>query len=154
MEPVAVNRKARYDYFLGDKYEAGIQLLGTEVKSIREGRINLKDSFVRVIGGEAFLLNCHISRYSRMQGHVDVEPTRTRKLLLRKAEIVKLTAQAGKKGHTIVPLSVYFKKGFAKVEIAVAQGKKQYDKRETIKRRMHDRETSQAIKSSLRRRVS
>ncbi len=146
MKPIVVNRKAGHDYFIHEKLEAGICLLGTEVKSLREGRINLKDSYVRLVNHEAFLINCHISHYSKMQGHVEIDPTRTRKLLLKQEEIEWLIAKGQRKGYTIVPLSIYFKKGFAKVEIAIAEGKKLYDKRETIKRKMHDRETQKAVK--------
>lgn len=151
MEAIAINRKARHDFFLHDKYEAGIQLLGSEVKSIREGKVNLQDSFVRIVRNEAFLFGCHISPYSRIQGHMDVDPLRQRKLLLNHSEIERLTIACNQKGRTIVPLSLYFKKGKVKVEIAVAQGKKQFDKRETIKRKMHDRETAQAIKQNRRK---
>ncbi|MFA6599421.1 MAG: SsrA-binding protein SmpB [Candidatus Omnitrophota bacterium] len=148
--PVATNRKARYDYFLFEKYEAGIALKGCEVKSIREGRINLKESFVRIIRGEAFLMNCHITPYSKIQGYVEIDPIRSRKLLLKKVEIARMEGKVAQKGFSIVPVSVYFKKGRAKVEIAVAQGKKQFDKREDIKRRIHDRETEAAIKQHSR----
>ncbi|MDD5218110.1 MAG: SsrA-binding protein SmpB [Candidatus Omnitrophica bacterium] len=151
MTQIAVNRKARHDFFLFDKYEAGICLLGNEVKSIREGRVNLKDSFVRVIRGEAYLVNCHISAYSKIQGHVEVDPTRLRKLLLNRVEIDKLYSKSAQKGFSIVPTEMYFKKGKVKVEIAIAQGKKQFDKRETIKRRMHDREAASAIKQHKRK---
>jgi SsrA-binding protein len=145
-QPVALNRKARFDYFILDKFEAGIVLTGAEVKSIREGKINLKDSFVRILRGEAFLFNCHISLYSRIQGHVELEPARTRKLLLKRDQLEKLEALVGQKGHAIIPLSVYFKQGLIKLEIATARGKKQADKRETIKRRISDRESQAAIK--------
>ncbi len=148
--PISTNRKARHDYFILEKMEAGIALLGCEVKSIREGRINLKDSFVRIIRNEAFLFNCHITPYSRIQGHVEIDPIRTRKLLLKRSEIEHLMGKGTQKGHTIVPLSIYFKKSYAKVEIAIAQGKKLFDKRESIKKRIHDRETSAAIKRSSR----
>lgn len=151
MKPIAVNRKAHYDYFLSDKLEAGICLLGSEVKSIREGKVNLKDSFVRIIKGEAFLYHCHISSYSHVQGHMEIDPTRYRKLLLNKEEIARLEAKVSQKGYTIVPLSLYFKKGLVKLEIAIAKGKKQFDKRETIKRRIHDRETAAAVKKQLRK---
>ena len=150
-QPVATNRKARHDFFLSDKFEAGVALLGCEVKSIREGRINLKDSFVRIVNGEAFLFNCHITPYSKIQGHVEIDPTRSRKLLLKKVEIGRLAGKASQKGFAIVPLSIYFKKGMVKVEIAVGQGKKQFDKREAIKRRIHDREAEAAIKYHSRR---
>ena len=142
----AINRKAKHDFFLSDKFEAGVALQGCEVKSIREGRINLKDSFVRVVNSEAFLMNCHITPYSKIQGHVDVDPIRTRKLLLHSSEIRHLWEKSKQKGFAIVPLSVYFKRGIVKVEIALGQGKKQFDKREAIKKRIHDRETAAAIK--------
>lgn len=151
MNPIAVNRKARHDFFILEKFEAGVSLLGSEVKSIREGRINLKDSFVRVVRGEAFLMNCHITPYSRIQGYVDLDPTRSRKLLLKRSQIDYLMGATGKKGHTIIPLSVYFKRGYAKVEIGIAKGKKEYDKRETIKRRIHDREAGAAVKQHMHR---
>ncbi len=145
-EPVATNRQAYHKYEISEKYEAGIALRGSEVKSIREGRVNLKDSFVRIVKGEAFLFNCHISPYSHIQNIELAEPTRLRKLLLKKAEIDRLNGQTTRKGYTIVPLAVYFKKGLAKVEIAVARGKQEFDKRETIKRRIDDREARRAIK--------
>jgi len=146
MTPIAVNRKARYDYFILEKCEAGISLLGHEVKSIREGRINLKDSFVRVIKDEAFLINCHISPYSKIQGHAEIDPCRMRKLLLNRREIEYLKGKGTQKGHTIVPLTMYFKRGKIKVEIGLGRGKKQFDKRESIKRRIHDKESQKAIK--------
>ena len=151
MTEIATNRKARHDYFLFEKFEAGIGLRGFEVKSIREGRVNLKDSFVRIIRGEAFLFNCHITPYSHIQGHAEADPTRSRKLLLKKAEINRLAGQVLQKGTAIIPLALYFKKGLVKLEIAVAKGKKQFDKRETIKRRMHERESAAAIKSHARK---
>ena len=146
MDPIAVNRKARHDYFLFEKFEAGIALLGSEVKSIREGRINLKDSFVRILRSEAYLFNCHISPYSRIQGYVDIDPVRSRKLLMKRQEIDRLGGRISQKGFSIIPLSVYFKKGRVKVEIAVAKGKKQFDKRQAIKERIHARESAAAIK--------
>ena len=151
MNPVAVNRKARFDYFLFDKFEAGICLTGAEVKSIREGRVNLKDSFVRIIRNEAFLFNCHIASYSRIQGYTEPDPARCRKLLLKRAEINRLAGQVSPKGTAIIPLSVYFKGGLVKLEIALAKGKKQFDKREAIKRRIHDRESRVAVKRHTRR---
>lgn len=146
MTVIATNRQARSQYELFDKYEAGIALKGSEVKSIREGRVNLKDSFVRIVRGEAFLFNCHISPYSHIQNVLLAEPTRSRKLLLKRSEIDRLSGQVVRKGHTIIPLSIYFQKGLAKVEIAVARGKKEYDKRETIRRRIADREAQRAMK--------
>ena len=150
-EVISENRKAHYNYFVRDKFEAGIGLLGHEVKSIRERRVNIKDSYVRIVRGEAFLLNCHISPYSRIQGHVEIDPIRTRKLLLNRSEINKLMGQTTRKGFTIVPLRLYFKKGFVKVEIAVGEGKKQYDKRADLKQKIQTRETQAAVKRATRR---
>ena len=146
MQPLATNRQASHKYQLFDKYEAGIALKGAEVKSVREGRVNLKDSFVRIVRGEAFLMNCHVSPYSHIQSIQDADPTRMRKLLLKKPEIARLSGQTSRKGYTIIPLSVYFKKGLVKVEIAVARGKLEFDKRETIRRRIDEREAQRAIK--------
>jgi SsrA-binding protein len=149
-ELIIENRKAHYDYFIHDRYEAGVSLMGHEVKSIRECRVNMKDSYVRIMREEAFLLNCHISPYSKIQGHQELDPIRTRKLLLKRSEINRLMGQSGRKGVAIVPLRMYFKKGFVKVEIALGEGKKQYDKRATIKQRIHARETQSAIKRATR----
>ena len=146
MQPIATNRQASHKYQLFDKYEAGIALKGAEVKSVREGRVNLKDSFVRIVRGEAFLMNCHVSPYSHIQSIQDSDPTRMRKLLLKKPEIARLSGQTSRKGYTIIPLSVYFKKGLVKVEIAVARGKLEFDKRETIRRRIDEREAQRAMK--------
>lgn len=145
-KPVASNRKAFHDYFILDKLEAGIALLGTEVKSIREGRINLKDSYAIVRDGEPFLVNCHISPYSHgnRENH---DPLRTRKLLLHHKEIRKLIGKTQEKGLTLVPLRVYLKRGRIKVELGVARGKKEYDKRETERRKEVDRETRAAMKT-------
>lgn len=151
MTTIAVNRKAKFDYFILERFEAGIQLVGSEVKSIREGNVNLKDSYVRILKNEAFLINCHISPYSRIQGYTDLSPTATRKLLLKRKEIDRLQGVTSQKGLAVIPLSMYFKKGLVKVEIAAAQGKKSFDKRESIKRRIHDRESAAAIKKSTRR---
>jgi SsrA-binding protein len=143
---IASNRKAFHDYFILEKLEAGISLFGTEVKSSREGRVNLRDSYAAVKNGEAFLLNCHISPYSHgnRENH---EPTRIRKLLLHRKEIRKLIGKTNEKGLTLVPLRVYLKRGRIKVELGVARGKKQYDKRETERRKETERETRAAIKS-------
>lgn len=146
MTLIATNRQAQHKYQLFDKYEAGIALKGAEVKSVREGRVNLKDSFVRIVRGEAFLVNCHMSPYSHIQDVRLADPTRMRKLLLKRNEIDRLSGQVSRKGHTIVPLSIYFKKGLAKVEIAVARGKREYDKRETLRRRIAEREAQRAVK--------
>ena len=146
MTLIATNRQAHHKYQLFDKYEAGIALKGAEVKSIREGRVNLQDSFVRIVRGEAFLMNCHISPYSHIQDIRFADPIRMRKLLLKRIEIDRLSGQVSRKGHTIVPLSIYFQKGLAKVEIAVARGKREYDKRETLRRRIAEREAQRAVK--------
>ena len=143
---IAENRKAFHDYHMLETFEAGIVLLGTEVKSIREGRVNLRDSFARVEDGEVFLYNVNISPYSH-RGYADHEPLRRRKLLLHRDEIRKLIGKTVEKGMTLVPTRLYFKNGRVKVAVSLAKGKKDYDKRETIKRREADRETRAAIKS-------
>ena len=143
---VATNRKAFHDYFIEERYEAGMMLHGTEVKSLREGRVNLQDSYASVRGSEVFLHQCHISPYSH--GNImNHDPTRVRKLLLHKAEIHKLLGKTQQKGLTLVPLRIYFtKRGYAKVELGLAKGKKLYDRRETIKSREAEREVERAIK--------
>ena len=146
---IAENRKAFHDYHLLETFEAGVALLGTEVKAIREGRVNLRDSFARVEGGEVYLYNVNISPYSH-RGYADHEPLRRRKLLLHRHEILKLIGQTIEKGMTLVPVRMYFKNGRVKVAVSLAKGKKEYDKRETIKRRETDRETRAAIKERRR----
>lgn len=147
---VATNRRARHDYHILESYEAGIVLTGTEVKSIRGGRINLKDSFARVEGGEVFLYNMHISPYSH-GNRWNHDPTRTRKLLLHKAEIRRLIGRVQQQGLTLVPLRVYFnERGKAKVELALAQGKKKWDKRRDIAKREVEREVERAMKERIR----
>ncbi len=146
---IADNRKARHDYHVFDTYEAGIVLLGTEVKAIREGRVNLKDSYGRVENGEVFLHNLHVSPYSH-RGYSEHEPLRRRKLLLTRQEIRKLTVKTLERGFTLVPVRMYFKRGLVKVTIGVAKGKKTYDKRETLKRRQIDRETRAMLKERSR----
>ena len=143
---IATNRKAFHDYFIEERYEAGIMLQGTEVKSLREGRVNLQDSYASVRGSEVFLHQCHISPYSH--GNImNHEPTRVRKLLLHKTEIHKLLGKTQQKGLTLIPLRIYFsKRGYAKVELGLAKGKKLYDRRETIKSREAGREVQRAIK--------
>jgi SsrA-binding protein len=143
---IAENRKAFHDFHLMESFEAGLVLLGTEVKAIREGRVNLRDSFARVEDGEVYLYNVNISPYSH-RGYADHEPLRRRKLLLHRDEIRKLIGKTVEKGMTLVPVRLYFKNGRVKVAVSVAKGKKDYDKRETIKRRETDRETRAAIKS-------
>ena len=144
---VAENRKAFHDYHILDTWEAGVALLGTEVKAIREGRVNLRDSFARIENGQVWLHGVHISPYSH-RGYADHEPLRQRKLLMHRDEIRKLTGKTTEKGMTLVPLRMYFVKGRVKVAVGLARGKKEYDKRETIKKRETDRETRAAIKSS------
>src|SRR5512135_1823724 len=143
---LADNRKAHHDYHILETYEAGLVLVGTEVKAIREGRVNLRDSFARVEDGEVFLYNVNISPYSH-RGYAEHEPLRRRKLLLHRDEIRKLIGKTVEKGMTLVPVRMYFKNGRVKVAVSLAKGKKEYDKRETIKRREADRETRAAIKS-------
>lgn len=146
---IAQNRKARRDYHILNACEAGLQLRGTEVKALREGRANLKDGFARIEDGEAYLYNIHIGEYA--QGNqFNHEPERRRKLLLHRHEINRLWGQANEKGHTLVPLKLYFKRGKAKVELGVARGKKQFDKRRDIARRDAQREVEQALKTSTR----
>lgn len=147
--PVADNRKAGFDYHLLDTFEAGITLLGSEVKAIREGRVNLRESYCRFKQDEMFLYGAHISQYSH-DGHTGHDPTRPRKLLLHRRELNKLLGKTMEKGLTIVPLKMYLKNGRVKVAIALARGKKSYDKRETIKRREADRETRAAVKQRVR----
>jgi len=142
---IAENRKAFHDYHLLETFEAGMVLLGTEVKAIREGRVNLRDSFARVEDGEVYLYNVNISPYSH-RGYADHEPLRRGKLLLHRHEILMLIGQTIEKGMTLVPVRMYFKNGRVKVAVSLAKGKKEYDKRETIKRRETDRETRAAIK--------
>jgi SsrA-binding protein len=143
---IADNRKAHHDYDLVETFEAGMALLGTEVKSIREGGANLRDSFARVEGGEVWAYNIHISPY-RNRGYSDHDPTRRRKLLLHRQEIRKLIGKTTERGMTIVPVRMYFKDGRVKLAISLARGKKAHDKRETIKRRESERETRAAIKA-------
>ena len=146
---IADNRKARHDYHVFDTYEAGIVLLGTEVKAIREGRVSLRDAYGRVEAGEVFLHNLHVSPYSH-RGYAEHEPLRRRKLLLNKREIRKLIGRTVERGFTLVPVRMYFSKGLVKVTVGVARGKKAHDKRETIKRRQIDRETRALVKERSR----
>lgn len=146
---IADNRKALHDYHILETFESGIVLLGTEVKGIREGRANLRDSFARVERGEIWLYNVHINPYSH-RGYVDHDPKRRRKLLLHREEIRKLIGKTVEKGLTLVPLRLYFKNGKVKVALALAKGKEAHDKRETIRRREIDRETRAAVKERSR----
>jgi len=142
---ITVNRQARRDYDVLERYEAGIALRGTEVKSLRAGRANLKDSYARVVNGELFLLGAHISEYEQGNRH-NHDPKRDRKLLLHKREIVRLNSKISERGLTLVPLRMYFKRGKAKVELGLARGKKMPSKREELRRRVLDREMERALK--------
>src|SRR3954451_12270022 len=142
---VAENRKALHDYHILETFEAGVVLQGTEVKAIREGRVNLRDSFARLENGEVFVYNVHISPYSH-RGYADHEPTRKRKLLLHRQEIRKLIGKTVERGMTLVPVRMYLKDGRVKIAVSLAKGKKAHDKRETIKRRDTERETRAAVK--------
>jgi SsrA-binding protein len=146
---IASNKKALHDYFVVQKVEAGLVLTGTELKSLRDGKANLKDAYVIFKNGEAFLFGAHISPYSHgnLQNH---DPERTRKLLLHRRELDKLHVQTAEKGLSIVPLRLYFKGSRVKAEIAVVRGKKQFDKRETERTREADREAAQAMKERSR----
>jgi len=146
MKVVCQNRKAYHDYLIEETVESGVALLGTEVKSLREGKANLKDSYVLIKEGEAFLLNCHISPYSH--GNIlNHDPLRTRKLLMHREEIDRLSGKAATKGYTLIPLKIYFKDSYAKVEIGVAKGKRLYEKREKIKEREAKRAIERVMKS-------
>ena len=145
-----LNRQANHLYHLLEKFEAGIELRGTEVKSIREGKVNLKDSYAIVKGSEVLLLNCHISTYSS-GGYLNHDPLRSRRLLLHRQEIHKLTSGTQEKGLTLIPLRLYLKANRIKCEIALAKGKKVYDRRETERQRTVKRETQQAIRDFQRR---
>ena len=146
---IAENRRARFDYFIEDKYEAGIKLKGSEIKSIREGKVNINDAYVIIRNMKVEILNMHISKYDYAAnfGH---EETRTRELLMHKHEINKLYNQIRLNGKTLIPLSVYLKEGLCKIEVGLCKGKKLADKRETIKKREDDRKIQKAIKESNR----
>ena len=143
---IARNRRARFDYHLLDTFEAGLVLKGTEVKSLRDGKANISDAYGIVQGGEIFLLNVHIQPYER-GGYVNHEPTRTRKLLLHRKEIRRLTGAVEREGQTLIPLELYFRKGVAKVALALAKGKKMHDKRETTRRRDAEREMARVTRA-------
>jgi len=145
IKTVARNRKAKHDYHILNTMEAGIVLKGTEVKSLRQGKANIKDSYARIQNGEIKLFELHISPYQN-KGYAGHNPTRPRKLLLHKREIRRLDGKVEEKGLTLIPLQIYFKKGIAKVELALAKGKKAYDKREKISKRDMDKEISKVLK--------
>jgi SsrA-binding protein len=146
---ITENRKARHDYHILETWEAGVALLGTEVKAIREGRVNLRDSYARAERGEIWMMNVHISPYSH-RGYAFHDEKRQRKLLLHAHEIRKLIGRTVEKGLTLVPLELYFKKGRVKVLLALAKGKQAHDKRETLRRRETERETRAAVKARQR----
>ena len=141
---VATNRKARHEYEVLETFEAGIVLRGPEVKSVREGKVGFQDAFARVERGEAFLYNLHISPYEQANRY-NLDPLRTRKLLLRRQELRKLVGSVGEKGLTLVPLELYFRRGYAKVLLGLARGRKLYDKREKLKRQTQEREARRAM---------
>jgi len=145
MKLITKNRKARHDYFIIEQTEAGIALRGTEVKSLRAGRANLKDSFARIQDGEVWLYGAHISAYEEGNRY-NHDPDRPRKLLLHRREIMRLRGRVEEKGLTLVPLSLYFKRGIVKVELALARGKAEHDKRRAIAERESDREIARALK--------
>ncbi len=147
---IADNRQARHKYEILERFEAGMSLLGSEVKSLRLGQAQLKDSYALVRNGEAVLLNCHISPY-QFAGYAAAEAERTRKLLLHKAEIFRLEGKTREKGLTLIPLRLYFKNGRVKVELGLARGKQLFDKRETVRRREAEREARAALKAHARR---
>ena len=144
---IAQNRKAWHDYFIEDRYEAGLSLKGWEVKSLRAGRVQLKESYVIVKDGQVYLFGAHISPLASASTHVHPDPTRTRRLLLHAEEISRLIGAVERRGYTLVPLSLYWKRGRAKIEIGLAKGKQQHDKRATLKERESDREAQRALKS-------
>ena len=149
MKPVANNKKAYHDYFIEEKYEAGIVLHGTEVKSMRMGKCSIKESFIRIENGEIFAYGMHVSPYEK--GNIfNKDPLRVKKLLLHKKEINKLMGKIAEKGYTLVPLQVYFKDGKAKVEIGLAKGKKLYDKRQDIAKKDQRREAEKELKIKMR----
>ena len=144
-KPLAQNRKAGHDYFIEETYEAGLVLQGTEIKSIRAGRVSLNDAHIRIMNGEAFIINMNVATYE--QGNrFNHDPTRSRKLLLHRSEIDKLFGLVQQKGYAIVPLKLYIKNGFAKLLIGLGRGKKQYDKREDMKQKQMKRDIDRAIK--------
>lgn len=145
MKLISQNKKARHDYFIEETYEAGIKLMGSEIKSIRLGKVNLSDSYVTFKDGEAYLLNMHISKYD-YSSRYNHDETRTRKILLHKNEILKLFGKTREQGYSVIPLKVYLKDGLAKVEIGLAKGKKDYDKRQTLKEKDAQRRMDKILK--------
>ncbi len=147
--PLAQNRRASHDYFIEDTYEAGLVLKGTEIKSLRAGRVSIQDAHARIINGEIFVINMHIAPYE--QGNrFNHDPTRTRKLLLHRNQIDSLIGETQRKGYTLVPLRIYIKRGHAKLLIGLGKGKKQFDKRETLKRQQMKRDVDRALRDAER----
>jgi SsrA-binding protein len=146
-QTVAENRKARHDYFIEESYEAGLALTGSEIKSLRGGRLNLRGGYARVVNGEAWLYDVHISPYEQSGSYFNHEPTRPRKLLLHRREISRILGLVERQGFTLVPLRVYFKGRRAKLELGLARGKKLYDKREDIAKREANRDIQRALKA-------
>ena len=145
---ITKNKKAFHDYFIDEQYEAGISLEGWEVKSIRAGRVQLKEAYVKLVSGEVFLVGSHISALSSASTHIDADPTRSRKLLLHAGEIKKLIGKVERAGNTMVPLDMHFSKGRIKLQIGLARGKKQHDKRNSIKERDWQREQARIMKQN------
>jgi len=148
--PIAVNRKARFDYFIEDSYEAGLALAGWEVKSLRAGKAQIAEAYIYLKNGEAFLFGAHLTPLTSASTHVQADPTRTRKLLLNRRELDHLVGAVERRGYTIVPLRLYWKSGRAKLEIGLAKGKKQHDKRATDKDRDWQRDRNRLLKASRR----
>lgn len=146
---VAVNRRATHDYFIDDRFEAGLVLTGTEIKSIREGRVNLREGYARITNGEAWLTNVHIAPYEQGNRY-NHEPLRDRKLLLHRDEIAELVGRVRQRGYTIVPLQLYLKHGRAKVELGLARGKREFDKRESIAKREAQRDIERGLRDRYR----
>jgi SsrA-binding protein len=145
-KPLAQNKKASHDYFIEDTYEAGMVLTGTEIKSIRSGKVNISDSFATIRNGEAFIHNMHISPFEQGNRHNPEDPTRARKMLLKKLEIGKLLGASKQQGYAIVPLKIYVKNGYAKLLIGLGRGKKQFDKRATDAKRDAERDIRRALR--------
>lgn len=150
IKTIAVNKKAYHDYHIVESYEAGLALKGSEIKSIRMGRVNIRDAYARSDNGELWLYNSHIAAY-QAGGFNTHEPDRRRKLLMHRSQIAELAAQSNQKGLTLVPLRIYIKNGIAKLEIGIGRGKKQFDKRDAIARRETDREVERALKTGRRK---
>lgn len=147
---IALNKKARHEYFIEERFEAGLALQGWEVKSLRERRVNLKESYVLLKDGEVWLFGAHISPLPTASTHVHPDPVRTRKVLLHSSEIARLIGAVERRGYTLIPLSLYWKKGKAKLEVGLAKGKKEHDKRAAIKERDWQREKARVLKDAVR----